>query len=195
MPEFMDTELFRWVLLPLMIFVARILDVSIQTIRIVFVSRGHKLVASTLGFFEVLIWLMAISQIIRNLSNPLCYIAYGGGFAAGTFIGLLIEEKLAIGAYLVRIITKLNADELVGSLREAGFGVTNVPAEGATGKVCVVYTVVRRASMPEVMEIVQRHNPGAFYTIENVRAVSEGSLPPGPPRPLEGFSRRLRKGK
>jgi uncharacterized protein YebE (UPF0316 family) len=195
MVEFFETDAFRWVLLPLMIFAARILDVSIQTIRIVFVSRGHKIVASTLGFFEVLIWLMAISQIIRNLSNPLCYIAYGGGFAAGTFIGLVIEEKLAIGAYLVRIITKLEATDLVGSLRAAGFGVTNVPAEGASGKVCVVYTVVRRASMPEVMGIVKQHNPGAFYTIENIRSVSEGSLPPGPPGPLGVFSRRSRKGK
>jgi len=195
MQDFLGTDLFRWVLLPLMIFVARIMDVSIQTIRIVFVSRGHKAIAAALGFFEVLIWLMAISQIIRNLSNPLCYIAYGGGFAAGTYIGLVIEEKLAIGAYLVRIITRKDASDLVGSLRSAGFGATNVPAEGATGRVCIVYTVVRRASMPEVMGILQEHNPGAFYTIENVRAVSEGGLPPGPPRPLDGLTRRWRKGK
>ena len=195
MPDIFETTVFLWVVLPLMIFVARILDVSIQTIRIIFVSRGHKLIASTLGFFEVLIWLMAISQIIRNLNNPLCYLAYGGGFAAGTFIGLVIEEKLAIGAYLVRIITKLDSAELVSSLRAAGFGVTSVEADGATGKVCLVYTVVRRTSMPEVMEIVKGHNPGAFYTIENVRAVSEGSLPPGPPRSFGLFARRTRKGK
>jgi uncharacterized protein YebE (UPF0316 family) len=195
MAEFIQSDLFLWVLLPLMIFIARIMDVSIQTIRIVFVSRGHKAVASVLGFFEVLIWLLAMGQIIRNLSNPFCYIAYGGGFAAGTYIGLVIEEKLAIGAYLVRIITRKDASELVAALRVAGFGVTNVPAEGSTGRVCIVYTVVRRASMPEVMAILEENNPGAFFTIENVRAVREGGLPPTPPRPLAVLPRRWRKGK
>ena len=77
----MDSELFKWVLLPLLIVIARVIDVSIGTIRIVFVSRGHKIIAPVLGFFEVLIWLLAIGQIMRNLSNFMCYIAYGTGFA------------------------------------------------------------------------------------------------------------------
>lgn len=195
MTEFLDSELFRWAALPLMIFVARILDVSIQTIRIVFVSRGHKIIAPALGFFEVLIWLLAISQIIKNLSNPLCYLAYGGGFAAGTYIGLIIEEKLAIGTYLVRIITRKDALALRQALREEKYGVTNVPAEGAEGKVCVVYTVVRRSSLPAVLAIIERHNPGAFYTVENVRAVSEGAFPDSSPKMFGSFPSRWRKGK
>jgi uncharacterized protein YebE (UPF0316 family) len=195
MTEFLESGLFRWALLPLMIFIARILDVSIQTIRIIFISRGHKIIAPVLGFFEVLIWLLAISQIIKNLSNPICYLAYGGGFAAGTYIGLLIEEKLAIGTYLVRIITRIDASPLVTALRDASYGVTNIPAEGADGKVCIIYTVVRRVSVPEVLAIIERHNPGAFYTIENVRSVSAGTFPEQAPGRLDALPRRWRKGK
>jgi uncharacterized protein YebE (UPF0316 family) len=195
MTEFLESGLFRWAALPLMIFIARILDVSIQTIRIIFISRGHKIISPVLGFFEVLIWLLAISQIIKNLSNPLCYLAYGGGFAAGTYIGLLIEEKLAIGTYLVRIITRMDASPLVSALRDASYGVTNIPAQGAEGKVCVIYTVVRRVSVPEVLAIIERHNPGAFYTIENVRSVSAGTFPEQVPGRLDALPRRWRKGK
>ncbi len=195
MDGLLDSGFFRWVALPLMIFVARIMDVSIQTIRIIFISRGHKLVAPALGFFEVLIWLLAIGQIIKNLSNPLCYLAYGGGFAAGTYIGMIIEEKLAIGTYLVRIITRKDASALTGALRDENYGVTSVPAEGTDGKVCVVYTVVRRASLPAVLEIIEQHNPGAFYTIENVRAVSEGTFPETTSGLFGSFPRRWRKGK
>ena len=195
MEGFMDSGIFRWVALPLMIFVARIMDVSIQTIRIIFISRGHKVIAPVLGFFEVLIWLLAIGQIIKNLSNPLCYLAYGGGFAAGTYIGMIIEEKLAIGTYLVRIITRKDASALTGALRDENYGVTNVSAEGAEGRVCVVYTVVRRSSLPAVLDIIERHNPAAFYTIENVRTVSEGTFPDTPPGLFDSFPRRWRKGK
>ncbi len=175
---FSDSEIFRWVVLPVLIFVARILDVSIGTIRIVFVSRGDKLIAPLLGFFEVLIWLLAIGQIIQNLSNVFCYLAFAGGFAAGTFIGLLIEEKLAIGALVVRVITKKDATELIGNLRASHFGVTSIPAEGESGKVDVIYTVIQRRALGDVLEIIKRFNPRAFYSIENVRSVSEGVFPP-----------------
>ena len=175
---FFDSELFRWVILPALIFVARILDVSIGTIRIVFVSRGNKLISPLLGFFEVLIWLLAIGQIMRNLSNIACYIAYGGGFAAGTFIGLMIEERLAIGVVLVRIVTGKDATDLIANLRVAQYGVTNIEARGESGKVDVIYTVIHRRHLTDVIDIIKRFNPRAFYSIENVRYVSEGIFPP-----------------
>lgn len=193
---FLDSELFRWMILPALIFVARILDVSIGTIRIVFVSRGNKLVAPLLGFFEVLIWLLAIGQIMRNLSNIACYLAYGGGFAAGTFIGLLIEEKLAIGVVLVRIITGRDATELIANLRAAQYGVTSIPAQGESGRVDVVYTVIRRSRLDDVIDIIKRFNPKAFYSIENVRYVSEGIFPPRlRPRGYISIFGQMRKGK
>jgi uncharacterized protein YebE (UPF0316 family) len=193
---FLDSELFRWVILPSLIFVARILDVSIGTIRIVFVARGNRALSPLLGFFEVMIWLLAIGQIIRNLSNFLCYIAYSAGFAAGTFIGLLIEEKLAIGVLLVRIITRKEASELVSNLRAANYGVTVIPARGESGVVDVIYTVIHRRDLKAVLDTIKRFNPKAFYSIENVQSVREGIFPPQP-RPL-GYIPvfgRLRKGK
>lgn len=195
--EFFDLDIFRWVILPLLIFAARILDVSIGTIRIVFVSRGQKAVAPLLGFIEVIIWLLAISQIIRNLSNAACYVAYGGGFAAGTYIGLLIEEKLAIGTLLIRIITRREAGELIHELRVSGYGVTSIPAEGSSGRVDVIYTIIKRSSLKDVIKMIERFNPKAFYSIENVQSVREGIFPAPGPRYVGPFHAvgRLRKGK
>jgi uncharacterized protein YebE (UPF0316 family) len=194
--SFMDSELFKWLVLPLLIMLARVIDVSIGTIRIVFVSRGHKVIAPILGFFEVLIWLLAIGQIIRNLSNFMCYIAYGTGFALGTYMGLLIEEKLALGVLLVRIITQRDAGELIQALRQANFGVTTVPAYGTNGKVDVIFTVIKRSAIDGVLQIINRFNPQAFYSIENVKAVREGIFPD---EVVDGSKlnlfRRFRKGK
>lgn len=175
--SFMDSELFSWVVLPLLIVLARVIDVSIGTIRIVFVSRGHKVIAPILGFFEVLIWLLAIGQIMRNLSNFMCYIAYGTGFALGTYMGLLIEEKLALGVLLIRIITQKDADNLIEALKQANYGVTSVPAYGTSGKVDVIFTVIKRSAIDNVLQIINRFNPRAFYSIENVKAVREGNFP------------------
>ncbi|MDD3642013.1 MAG: DUF2179 domain-containing protein [Candidatus Krumholzibacteria bacterium] len=194
--DFLDSNLFQWVLLPLLIFTARIVDVSMQTVRIVFVSRGHRVLAPLIGFFEVMIWLAAIGQIMRNLDNVLCYVAYGGGFAAGTWIGMLLEEKLAIGTCLVRVITQRDATALIAALRAADYGVTHIPAEGMKGKVSIVYTVIRRNCLPDVVRIIEEFNPRAFYTIETVRSVREGVFPLQHPTELPlGSLRRLRKGK
>jgi uncharacterized protein YebE (UPF0316 family) len=172
--NFIESETFTWVVLPILIFIARILDVTLGTIRIMFVARGNKLLAPLLGFFEVFIWLLAIGQIIQNLSNIFCYVAYAGGFAMGNYIGILIEEKLAVGKLVVRVITKKDAHDLVASLRRKGFGVTSVDAEGKYGKVNVVFTVVNRADMERLVATIQKINPKAFYTIEDTRFVQAG---------------------
>ena len=170
----MNTTLFSLVLLPLLIFLARIMDVSIGTIRIILIGRGNKIVAPILGFFEVLIWLIAIQQIMQNLSNALYYIAYAAGFAAGNFIGMYIEEKLAIGVFLVRIITVEYASKLIDHLRRDDYGVTVLDAEGSKGKVNVI---VRRTDIKTIISIIDIYNPKAFYSIEDVRFVSEGVFP------------------
>ena len=125
-----DSGVFNWIILPLLIFCARILDVSLGTIRISFVSKGLKYLASLIGFVEVIIWLLAIRVIMQNLNNAVCYIAYGAGFAMGTFIGLQIEKKLALGNAIIRIVTQKDATELINSLRSQGFGVTSIDAVG-----------------------------------------------------------------
>ncbi len=97
MADFFGSDWFNYLVLPAAIFLARICDVTIGTLRIIFVSKGNKLIAPVLGFFEVLIWIIAITRIIENLNNPFCYVAYAAGFATGNYIGLRVEEKLAVG--------------------------------------------------------------------------------------------------
>ncbi len=187
--SFYDSNLFIYLLLPGLIFISRIADVTIGTIRIVMVSKGHKLWAPILGFFEVLIWLIAITKIIENLDNWLCYIAYGFGFAAGNYIGLLIEEKLAVGIVKIQIITRKEASQLIENLRLAGYGVTHHRAEGGSEKVSIIYSIIKRAEIKKVEDIVKTTNPKAFYSVEDIKFVNEGVFPIHPAR------LRLRKGK
>jgi uncharacterized protein YebE (UPF0316 family) len=173
-----DFDLYAWVILPFLIFIARIADVSIGTIRLIFISRGLKYLAPIVGFFEILIWLMAIGQIMQNLSNPACYIAYAGGFAMGNFVGMWIAEKLSLGVVIIRVVTTKNADELISHLRAAEYGVTCVDGRGTEGRVQVVFTIVPRREVKNVVNLIKAFNPKAFYTIEEVGFVEKGILPP-----------------
>jgi uncharacterized protein YebE (UPF0316 family) len=175
--EFFSTEWFNYLVLPLLIFFARICDVTIGTLRIIFVSKGNKLVAPLLGFFEVLIWILAITRIIENLDNPLCYIAYAGGFATGNYIGLLVEERLAVGVVIIRIITTREVPELVNRLNTSGHGTTVVNAEGSKEKVNIIFSIVKRNDIREITAIIDEIEPGAFYSVEDVRMVSHGVFP------------------
>lgn len=177
---FTDTALFTWVVLPLFIFLSRVADVSLQTARIVFVAKGFKHLAPLFGFFEVLIWLIAIGQVMKNLDNLLCYLAYAGGFAAGNYVGILIERKLAIGCWVIRIISRRDASHLIQALRDLDYGVTALDAQGGQGPVSIIYTLVRRIHFERIVSLIQKHNPHAFYTVEDVRMVSEGVFPPPP---------------
>jgi len=176
-PTFLVPEVFKWVVIPLLIILARICDVSLGTIRIISIGRGYKLIAPLLGFFEVLIWLLAIRQIMQNLTNALYYLVYAGGFATGTFVGMYIEEKLAIGILSIRIITRKDASELIDFLRSADYGVTSVDAQGATGPVHVIYTIAKRGDLQNIVEIINKFNPKAFYLIEDIRSVRKGVFP------------------
>lgn len=171
------SEIFKFVILPALIFMARICDVTLDTLRIIYVSRGMKFVAPMIGFFEVLIWLMAISQIFQNLSNPVCYVAYAGGFAMGNFIGIILEEKMAIGTVVIRIITQKEALQLIEILKTNRYGVTHIDAQGVMGPVKIIFTIVKRKDIDRVLEIVRTCNPMAFFTIEDVRSVRKGVFP------------------
>lgn len=172
-----DPRYFSLIVLPAMIFLARICDVTIGTIRIIFVSRGQKKLASFCGFFEVLIWLVAIGQIMQHLDNVWCYLAYAGGFAMGNFIGITIEGKMAMGILVVRVFTQADGSRLITRLKEAGYGVTCLDGHGTTGPVQVIYTVIQRSSLEVVDRIIRDYNPKTFYSIEDVRFVSAGVFP------------------
>ncbi|HLU90796.1 MAG TPA: DUF5698 domain-containing protein, partial [Cyclobacteriaceae bacterium] len=134
--------IFSYLIMPFLIFIARVCDVSINTLRVMFVMNGRKTIAPLLGFFEALIWLLAISQIIQNIDNPLSYLAFSAGFAAGTYFGMVIEEKLAIGRVLVRVITVEPIPELIEFMKEKNYRFTSVGAEGRYGKVNLLFTVM-----------------------------------------------------
>ena len=163
--------------LPLVIFAAEMCVVTLGTLRIIFVARGQKILAPALGFFEVLIWLFAISQIMQNLSNWECFIAFALGFTLGNYLGIIIEKQLAMGTVNVRIITHRDAGDLIGQLRSANFGVTSIEGYGATGKVQIVMTVVKRKQLPVVIALIETHHPNAFYAVEELQSAYEGVFP------------------
>ena len=167
-----SSEIFSYVILPLLIFFARICDVTIGTLRIILVSKGQKFIAPLLGFFEVLIWIIAISKIMENLDNVACYIGYAAGFATGNYVGMLVEEKLAMGVMIIRVITQKSASDLIENLTIAGYGITNIEAEGSKGNVNVIYTIIQRQDLHDVVAIINKFNPKAFYTIEDVKFAS-----------------------
>jgi uncharacterized protein YebE (UPF0316 family) len=172
-----SSEIYALLVLPIFIFIARVLDVTLGTIRIVFISKGLKYLAPMIGFFEIMIWLLAIGQIFQNLTSIVYYIAYAGGFATGTFVGIIIENKLSIGTEIVRIVTHKEASKLIDVLKSKGYGVTNVDAEGAHGQVNIIYTIVDRHDIQNVVYIIKKYNPNAFYTIGEVRFVSKRISP------------------
>ncbi|PLX20408.1 MAG: hypothetical protein C0599_09125 [Salinivirgaceae bacterium] len=185
-----DFDWYSYVILPALIFFARIVDVSIGTIRIIVVSRGNKYLAPILGFFEVLIWILAIGEIMQNLNNWVCYIAYAAGFASGNLIGMMIEEKLAMGTLVIRVITQNNTTDLVNSLYAQGYGVTEIDAKGKFSKVNVIYIILKRKRLQEAQQIIQNSNPTAFYTVEDLRKVQYGVFPINQPK---NYKRRILK--
>lgn len=164
---------FSFVLLPVLIFLARICDVSINTIRIIYMLGGRRFTSTLLGFFESFIWLMAIRQIFEHLDNWVCYVAYPAGFASGVFVGMIIEERIAYGKVIVRIITRKSVAPLIQYLNEHHYRHTCVDAEGPNGKENLVFTVLERDRLDTLLETLRALIPTAFYTIERVKAAAE----------------------
>ena len=164
-------------LAPVLIFLARMTDVSLGTFRIILISRGMSRWAAVTGFFESLIWLLALSQVFQHLDRPINYVAYAGGYGAGTGLGVLLERRIALGLVAVRIITREDATELIEALGEERFGVTRVAARGLHGRVRLIFTISQRKHLGRLLEIVRQHNPKAFVSVSDVRAAEEGFVP------------------
>lgn len=170
----MDSDLYRYLILPLLIFLARVCDVTLSTIRIIFVMNGKRNIAPILGFFEAFIWLLAVGQIISQVDNIFAYLAYAGGFAAGTYIGMYVEERLAVGMAVLRLITPEINQGMLDFLHENKFSYSLVDGMGKKGKVNIVFFVVKRENLDRLVSGINEHHPQAFFTIENVRQVNEG---------------------
>jgi uncharacterized protein YebE (UPF0316 family) len=175
--SFLDSNLYVYLIIPLLVFVSRVADVSLGTLRIIFISRGKRNIAPILGFVEVFIWITVVSQIVSHAHNFIAYLAYAAGFAAGNYVGMWIEDRLAIGTQVVRVIIQNNHALLTENLHNAGYGMTCVDGQGTTGPVKMVYTVVKRKDMAKVINIIHQTHPNAFITIEDLRSTQAGVFP------------------
>jgi len=179
MQEFLASDLFSWVVLPIIIILARVMDVTLGTLRIIFVSRGNRNLAPILGFFEVLIWIVVISQIMQNVNNPINYIAYAFGFALGNYLGIRAEDKLAIGLLVVRLFVIESEEDIKKKIIEAGYGVTSIQAKGSTKDVTILYSVIKRKDLKDFTSIITEGNPKIFYSVESAKDAHLGIYPGG----------------
>ncbi len=170
----MSFDYFSWIILPVLIFISRLGDVTMATLRHIFISKGFKKIVPVLGFFEVLIWLVAMRQVFSHLNNAACFIAWAAGFSAGTYLGMFIEERLAIGTQIIRVITNETILELAEILKNNGQGITIVDGHGAKGPVKLIFMIVKRANKKQVLDIVHQYTPNAFYSIEEVKSFKHG---------------------
>ena len=172
-----DSNLYIWVVLPVMVFFARVADVTLGTMRIIFISRGKRNLAPILGFVEVFIWITIVSQIVSGAHNLLAYLAYAAGFATGSYLGMYIENRIAVGVQLILTIIHERSEDLTSRLHAAGYGVTRVDGLGANGPVKLIYTVVLRRNLDEVLSIIHHTHPHAFLAIEDLRSTEAGIFP------------------
>lgn len=171
----------------LLVFSLRLLDVPLSTVRMLYMVRGQRAVAATLAFFESLIWLIAITRVFSHLSSPAQYLGWALGFAVGTALGMGVEGWLAPGYVSLRIISRRGGRELVDALRGHGYGVTEVEGRGREGPVDLLFVVVQRRSVRELLALVEAHDPRAFITLEHAARARGGHVLE---RPLWG---RVRK--
>jgi uncharacterized protein YebE (UPF0316 family) len=167
--------------IPLLIFFARLCDVPLGTMRMILTIGGHRWVAAALGFFEVIIWVLAVGTAIRHLTSPVALVAYGAGFASGVLVGMWLEDRIALGFRMVRVIYAGGDGEasLCEALRERGYRVTRVPGEGRDGPVEIAFLVIPRRRLPELRAALGALAPDAFVTVERVDRVVGGGLTGG----------------
>ncbi len=160
----------------LIIFGLRILDTSFFTIRLMLTARGRKMLAGILGFMGSLIYVTAIKPVIKDMTDWGTLVGYSAGFATGMLLGLIIEERMAVGYALFRIISTNRGAEIAQNLRSVGFAVTEIPAWGLNGNVTLLHCFVRRKRAEELIELAASVDSEAFISIENVRSVKHGYM-------------------
>lgn len=169
---------------PVIIFAMRVVDVSLGTVRMIVMVRGRRVLAALIGFVEVLIWIVAVGSALQHLGSPYHVVGYAAGFAAGTYVGGVAENALALGTVVVRAIIPDEADGATAhALRAEGYAVTEVDARGQDGPVDVLNTVVSRKEAPRVIDLIEVQAPRSFVTVEELRTTYRGRLRPSDHRP------------
>ena len=163
--------------LPFLVFFAELCVVTLSTLRIIFIARGNKVLPPMLGFFEISIWLFAIGKVMQNLNDWTCFVAFAAGFTIGNFLGVMLEARLAIGNLVVRVITHRNGGDIVEALKAAEYGVTSIDAQGATGPVQVILTVIPRKELENVVALIKACDPKVFYSVDDLQSATAGVHP------------------
>jgi uncharacterized protein YebE (UPF0316 family) len=160
----------------LVIFFLRIIDVSCDTMRVIFAIRGKRAIAAALGFIQALVWIFAVGNAVKHLNSVLHVLGYAGGYAMGTYIGVSLEQAIAYGVATVRIVTKRAGIGIAAALREQGYGVTESQGVGRDGAVEVLNSVVQRRHLDDVLSLVTTMDGEAFVTVEEPRVLLGGSI-------------------
>lgn len=163
-----DSRMSEVALTSLAIVVARIVDVSLGTMRTVAVINGRRAVALGIGFVEVLIWVSVVRAVIHRLDNPIFAISYAGGFALGTFVGVTLEDRFGTGKQVVRVFTR-RGNEMASRLREQGFVVTVFEGSGREGPISMLFLEAARKQMRRALDEITTFDPDCFYIIDDVR--------------------------
>ncbi|RMG86007.1 MAG: DUF2179 domain-containing protein [Chloroflexi bacterium] len=157
-----------------LIFILRVVNNAIATMRIILTNRGRKLLAAVLAFLESVIFAVVIAQVVSDLNNWLNLTAYAGGFAAGGWFGMWLEERFITSYRTVSVITHMRGHEIAEALRSAGYGVTETVGQGKDGEVLIVRTVVTAREVPKVAKIIRSINNNAFIELAELRAIRHG---------------------
>lgn len=165
------------VLIGLLIFLARIGDVTLGTLRTISIVQGRAITAWFLGFFEILVWVVAASHVLNNFDSPLYVICFALGFATGNYVGIRIEQWLAFGEQVVRIFSRATR-RMVDDLREAGFRVTCFPGEGRSGPVNLLFIEVKRKDVARLVRRAGELDPECFYLVDDIRSSARPALLP-----------------
>jgi Uncharacterized protein conserved in bacteria len=171
-----DPVLVSGIVLPAVILIARIVETSLKTLRLVYVAKGLKYLAAVIGMGEVAVWLLSTGLVITNLTNILGILAYIVGYAAGTVLGMDIEDRLKFGHVIVRIITRSDTEGMMRELREKGFGITRMEGQGSYGSsVAVLLVLVPRHGLDDLVATLNSHYPEAIFSIEDIRSLKENA--------------------
>jgi uncharacterized protein YebE (UPF0316 family) len=162
--------------IPILIFLARVCDVSLGTLRTILMITGHRALSVVLGVAEVTIWILAVGGVMKYLSHPLAVVAFAAGFGAGVLVGMLLEEKLALGYRMVRVISNVADVDVSSMLRAEGYRVTRVDGSGMWGSVEIAFTVIRRKQLSHVRKLMKEHAPLAFLSVERVDSAESGQV-------------------
>jgi uncharacterized protein YebE (UPF0316 family) len=174
---FANFNMYTYVVIPIFIIIARVCDVSVGTVRVIFIAKGYRKLAAFLGVLEILIWIFVGRQVLVKSTNVFHFVAYAVGFGIGNYIGLVIEDKMSIGIVIIRTILREDGTELLTFFKDHDLGYTVVAGEGSQGDVKIVFSVIQRQDLARVVEAIRHYNPKAFYSIEDVRTSSAGVFP------------------